>query len=92
MLWDLKCKTRKCLLQNNFIKTVNPGPVRTRFLFPLVPGKNTVYEDMDRRLPLGRVGDPNEIANATVFLSSEALSINMIELIVFSDSSYLLKE
>ncbi|XP_015783851.1 uncharacterized protein LOC107370618 [Tetranychus urticae] len=73
------------------VNSVNPGPVRTRFLSPLVPDTNTVYEDMDKRQPLGRVGDPNEIANVIAFLSSEASS-NMTGSIVFSDSGYLLAE
>jgi hypothetical protein len=66
-------------------KCTEPGPVRTPFLLDFA-GEDPVQQqgmldDLGTRVPLGRVGEPDEIARAALFLaSSDASFVNGAEL------------
>jgi 3-oxoacyl-[acyl-carrier protein] reductase len=53
------------------INCVNPGPCDTPMHAPLTPEQRTMVTN---RVPLGRFGLPEEIANAVLFLLSDAAS------------------
>lgn len=69
------------------INTLSPGPIKTPGLVELVgadPAQQQGFLDqLAAMIPMGRVGDPDEIAKAAVFLASDDASfINGIELFV----------
>ena len=53
------------------INCVNPGPCDTPMHAPLTPEQRTMLAG---RIPLGRLGQPEEIASAVLFLLSDAAS------------------
>ncbi|MBP2302224.1 SDR family oxidoreductase [Azospirillum picis] len=67
------------------INTLSPGPIRTPGLVELAgpdaAQQQGLVDYLASQVPLGRVGDPDEIAKAAVFLASDDSSfINGIEL------------
>lgn len=67
------------------INTLSPGPIRTPGLVELAgpdaAQQQGLVDYLAAQVPLGRVGDPDEIAKAAVFLASDDSSfINGIEL------------
>lgn len=69
------------------VNTLSPGPVKTPGLMELVgtdPAQQQGFlDDLSSLVPMGRVGDPDEIAKAAVFLASDDASfVNGIELFV----------
>jgi NAD(P)-dependent dehydrogenase (short-subunit alcohol dehydrogenase family) len=56
------------------VNAVLPGSVRTPMLRGFVGGDEELLEKMGRRSPLGRLGEPDEIAQAVVWLLSDAAS------------------
>ena len=56
------------------VNAVCPGSVRTPMLRSFVGGDEDVLEKMGRRAPMGRLGEPGEIAEAVVWLLSGAAS------------------
>ena len=69
------------------VNTLSPGPIKTPGLVELVghdAGQQQVFLDhLASLIPMGRVGDPDEIAKAAVFLASDDASfVNGIELFV----------
>ena len=69
------------------VNTLSPGPIRTPGLVELVgtdPGQQQGFLDhLASLIPMGRVGEPDEIAKAAVFLASDDASfVNGIELFV----------
>ncbi len=55
------------------VNAIAPGLIETRFASALVKNP-TILEQVVRRTPLGRHGQPNEIAAAAVYLTSDAAS------------------
>jgi 3-oxoacyl-[acyl-carrier protein] reductase len=53
------------------VNTINPGPVESPMVDAWPPGQR---ETQLARIPLGRLGRPEDIANAVVFLASDAAS------------------
>jgi NAD(P)-dependent dehydrogenase (short-subunit alcohol dehydrogenase family) len=79
--WILDLKSRKIR-----VNVISPGPTNT-------PGRNELAKDEAQReqllahlitiVPLGRLGDPDDVAKAAVFLASDESSfVNGIELFV----------
>jgi NAD(P)-dependent dehydrogenase (short-subunit alcohol dehydrogenase family) len=54
------------------VNAVCPGSVRTPMLRGFVGGDEELLEKMGRRAPMGRLGEPGEIAEAVVWLLSDA--------------------
>jgi len=53
------------------VNTINPGPVESPMVDAWPPGQRDIQE---KNIPLGRLGQPEDIANAVVFLASDAAS------------------
>lgn len=67
------------------VNVLSPGPTKTPGLVGLVPEaqQQGLLEQFANSVPLGRVADPDEIANAALFLASDQSSfVNGIELFV----------
>jgi NAD(P)-dependent dehydrogenase (short-subunit alcohol dehydrogenase family) len=82
--WALSSKAR-----NFRVNVLSPGPTETPGLLGLAPdgGQSALLDRLADGVPLGRVGDPDEIAAAAVFLASDAASfVNGTEL--FADGGY----
>jgi len=79
--WTTDLKDRKIR-----VNVVSPGPIDTPGLSGLAQNeeqKNALYAKLAADVPLGRLGEPEEIAKAVVFLaSSDASYITGIELFV----------
>ncbi|MCW2477554.1 SDR family NAD(P)-dependent oxidoreductase [Candidatus Symbiopectobacterium sp. NZEC135] len=67
------------------VNVVSPGPIRTPGLGGLVDddSRQGLFDHLAAQVPLGRVGEPQEIGKAVAFLASDSASfINGIELFV----------
>jgi NAD(P)-dependent dehydrogenase (short-subunit alcohol dehydrogenase family) len=67
------------------VNVLSPGPTKTPGLVGLVPEaqQQGLLDQLANSVPLGRVADPDEIANAALFLASDQSSfVNGIELFV----------
>lgn len=67
------------------VNVVSPGPVRTPGLGGLADdaGRQGLFDSLAAQVPLGRLGEPEEIGKTVAFLASDAASfINGIELFV----------
>jgi NAD(P)-dependent dehydrogenase (short-subunit alcohol dehydrogenase family) len=57
------------------VNVLSPGPTRTPGLAGLAPGQvDAFFEHEASRVPLGRLGEPDEIGKAAVVLASDASS------------------
>lgn len=56
------------------VNCVCPGTVRTPMLRSFVGGDEQLLEKLGRQAPMGRLGEPEEIAEAVVWLLSDAAS------------------
>jgi len=67
------------------VNVVSPGPIKTPGLGELVPEdrRQGLFDALASTVPLGRIGEPEEVAKAVAFLASDAASfINATELFV----------
>jgi len=67
------------------VNVVSPGPVHTPGLDGLVPdeGRQSLHDALAAQVPLGRLGEPEEIGKVVAFLASDAASfVNGVELFV----------
>ncbi|KPC50423.1 SDR family NAD(P)-dependent oxidoreductase [Amantichitinum ursilacus] len=74
------------------VNAISPGPVRTPGLAGLVPAEQTegLFGYLAGQVPLGRLGEPAEIAKAVLFLaSSDSSFVNGIELFVDGGSAQI---
>jgi NAD(P)-dependent dehydrogenase (short-subunit alcohol dehydrogenase family) len=56
------------------VNAVNPGTIDTQIARDVVNGDREAYAEMVSKIPLGRVGRPEEIASAVLWLCSPAAS------------------
>ncbi len=56
------------------VNSVHPGYIETNMLTDSALGENGNFDKLVRRTPLGRVGQPSEIATVVHFLASDAAS------------------
>ncbi|MDI1330324.1 MAG: glucose 1-dehydrogenase [Pseudomonas sp.] len=78
--WLLDLKPR-----NIRVNAISPGPVATPGVAGMVPAEQLdgLYAHLASLVPMGRMGDPGEVAKAVLFLASDDSSfINGIELFV----------
>ena len=78
--WALDLKDRAIR-----VNAVSPGPVRTPGLGGLAPdeARQGLFDYLASQIPLGRLGEPEEIGKAVAFLASDAASfVNGVELFV----------
>ncbi|EPX63385.1 3-oxoacyl-[acyl-carrier protein] reductase [Cystobacter fuscus DSM 2262] len=79
--WILDLKDRRIR-----VNVISPGPIKTPGLHGLAPNEEAaraLFEQMATTIPLGRLGDPDEVARTAVFLGSEDSSfVNGAELFV----------
>jgi NAD(P)-dependent dehydrogenase (short-subunit alcohol dehydrogenase family) len=67
------------------VNVISPGPVSTPGFAGLVPAehKEALFAQLASGVPMGRIGEPEEIAKAVAFLASDDASfVNGIELFV----------
>ncbi len=67
------------------VNVVSPGPIKTPGLGELVPEdqRQGLFDVLAATVPLGRIGEPEEVGKAVAFLASDAASfINAVELFV----------
>ncbi|WP_225410169.1 SDR family NAD(P)-dependent oxidoreductase [Stigmatella hybrida] len=68
------------------VNAISPGPIKTPGLHGLAKSEEearAMFSHMASTIPLGRLGDPDEVAKAAVFLASDASSfVNGAELFV----------
>jgi NAD(P)-dependent dehydrogenase (short-subunit alcohol dehydrogenase family) len=79
--WTTDLKGRKIR-----VNVISPGPITTPGLAGLAPNEEQrkgLFAMLTSKVPLGRIGDPDEIAKAAVFLASDDSSfVTGIELFV----------
>ncbi|TKD13000.1 SDR family oxidoreductase [Polyangium fumosum] len=83
--WILDLKARRIR-----VNVISPGPIKTPGLASLAPTEEeakALLQGLASTIPLGRLGDPDEVGKAAVFLASDASSfVNGAEL--FVDGGY----
>src|ERR1700730_11529140 len=84
--WTIDLKDRKIR-----VNVVSPGPIETPGVAALAPTEEQrqgLYQQLASMVPLGRMGQPDEIAKAAVFLASDDASyVAGIELFVDGGSA-----
>jgi NAD(P)-dependent dehydrogenase (short-subunit alcohol dehydrogenase family) len=56
------------------VNVVSPGGTETRMIRSYLDGQPEVEEALNKSVPLGRLGEPNEVAGAVLFLASSESS------------------
>jgi NAD(P)-dependent dehydrogenase (short-subunit alcohol dehydrogenase family) len=56
------------------VNAVSPGPIDTTMLLRIAGGDEQAKNQMDSSIPLGRLGHPEEVAAAAIWLCSDAAS------------------
>jgi 2-hydroxycyclohexanecarboxyl-CoA dehydrogenase len=69
-----KTLARELVRSNVLVNCVSPGPTDTPFLAGVAADNPRLAEALERAIPMRRLGRPEEVANAVVFLASDAAS------------------
>jgi NAD(P)-dependent dehydrogenase (short-subunit alcohol dehydrogenase family) len=69
-----KCTALEFARKGIRINCVCPGPTRTGMNEALVASSPEIVKAMDQKVPMGRIGEPEEVAAAAIFLASEEAS------------------
>jgi NAD(P)-dependent dehydrogenase (short-subunit alcohol dehydrogenase family) len=69
-----KCTALEFARKSIRINCVCPGPVRTGMNEELASTNPEIVQAMDRKVPMGRIGEPEEVAAAAIFLCSDEAS------------------
>ena len=59
------------------VNAVCPGPVKTPLVDAIVERQPEIIDAINEREPIGRMGQPNEIASAVLWLCSEEASFTV---------------
>ena len=76
--------------KNIRVNAVAPGVIETPILDSITPDGREILRNEGEKEPIGRAGQPEEIANVILFLSS-SLSSFMTGAIVVADGGYTAK-
>jgi NAD(P)-dependent dehydrogenase (short-subunit alcohol dehydrogenase family) len=57
-----------------YVNAVNPGLIDTQIARDVVNGDEQAYKDIEKQVPIGRAGRPEEVASAVLWLCSPAAS------------------
>jgi len=69
-----KCTALEFARKGIRINCVCPGPTRTGMNEALVATSPEIVKAMDQKVPMGRIGEPEEVAAAAIFLCSDEAS------------------
>ena len=69
-----KTLVRELVRSNVLVNCISPGPTDTPFLAGVAADNPRLAEALERAIPMRRLGRPEEVANAVVFLASDAAS------------------
>ena len=69
-----KCTALEFARKGIRVNCVCPGPIRTGMNEALVATNPEIVKAMDQKVPMGRIGEPEEVAAAAIFLCSDAAS------------------
>jgi NAD(P)-dependent dehydrogenase (short-subunit alcohol dehydrogenase family) len=69
-----KCTALEYARKGIRVNCVCPGPTRTGMNEELVAANPEIVKAMDRKVPMGRIGEPEEVAAAAIFLCSDEAS------------------
>ena len=69
-----KCTALEYARKGIRINCVCPGPTRTGMNEELVATSPEIVKAMDQKVPMGRIGEPEEVAAAAIFLCSDEAS------------------
>jgi NAD(P)-dependent dehydrogenase (short-subunit alcohol dehydrogenase family) len=69
-----KCTALEYARRGIRINCVCPGPVRTGMNEELAATNPEIVKAMDQKVPMGRIGEPEEVAAAAIFLCSDEAS------------------
>jgi NAD(P)-dependent dehydrogenase (short-subunit alcohol dehydrogenase family) len=56
--------------QNIRVNAISPGPIETNMYQRFIQGNEDIKHHLNEMLPIGRVGSPDEIAAAVIWLCS----------------------
>jgi len=69
-----KCTALEFARKGIRINCVCPGPIRTGMNETLAASNPEIVKAMDQKVPMGRIGEPEEVAAAAIFLASDEAS------------------
>jgi len=69
-----KCTALEFARKGIRINCICPGPTRTGMNEALVASSPEIVKAMDQKVPMGRIGEPEEVAAAAIFLASDEAS------------------
>lgn len=56
------------------VNTITPGPIRHPWIEPMLSDPSNPFTEMVARIPMGRIGEPEDVARLALFLASDEAS------------------